>query len=166
MVLTSSFFYIVHTKVTGDQKPKQLTRDLIRRILVAYGECDLAAADTLVQEMYQAAVGWDDEAAVAAAHAADGSIASTTTTNATLDVQSFGKALTHDIRLYDIRNETRMTTNFDDVYVTAAVVQAKEEEMLATVTNDEELLRAHKETQILREKLAVSEAHEHLFRQM
>ena len=33
----------------------------------------------------------------------------------------------------------------------------EEEEMFGTVTNDEELVRAHKETQNLRQKVAVSE---------
>lgn len=114
---------------------------------MAYGEYQLAADDSLVKEMYQAArgnVAVDTDDPAAAHH--------------TLCVESFGEALTYDIQLYDIRNETRLTTNFDDVYVTAQAVEDKEEEMWGTVTNDEELLKAHKETQNLRQKLAVSEA--------
>ena len=123
-----------------------MSPDLIRRILVAYGEYQLAADDSLVEEMCQAATGSisidTDE---------------TTIINRTLCVESFGEALTYDVKLYDIRNETRLTTNFDDVYVTAQAVEDKEEEMWGTVTNDEQLLQAHKETQNLRQKLSVSE---------
>lgn len=137
----------VFFQVTGDSSSKTLSPDLIRRILVAYGEYQLAEDDKLVDEMYQAAT-------------AKNTIVNTdssTTTPTVLSVETFGEALTHDIGLYDIRNETRLTTNFDDVYVTEEDVEEKEEEMLGTVTNDEELVRAHRETQNLRQKLAVSE---------
>ena len=114
--------------------------------MVAYGEYQLAKDETLVDEMYEAARG-------DAIMKTDNQ----TTIDKELSVETLAVALTYDIRLYDIRNETRLTTNFDDVYVTAEDVEEKEEEMLGTVTNDEELVRAHKETQNLRQKVAVSE---------
>ena len=148
--------------VTGDQSPKPLSKDLIRRILVAYGECDLAADDALVEEMHEAAVGGQGEEVTISGEQQTAYASTNSSFTTMLNAQYVAEGLTHDIRLYDVNNEARLTTNFDDVYVTEEVVQAKEEEMFGTVTNDEELIAAHKETLHYREKLAASEDLERL----
>jgi hypothetical protein len=85
-----------HTQTTGSQEPKALDKRLIQRILVSYGELDLATDIGLIEEM------------LAAAQTDDGK----------LNLEAFSKCLTHDVQLYDIRNETRLTTNYDDVFLT------------------------------------------------
>lgn len=35
-----------------------------------------------------------------------------------LNVEAFSKGLTHDVQLYDINNEIRVSTNYDDVFLT------------------------------------------------
>lgn len=141
--------------VTGDRKPKQLTKDLIKRILVSHGENALADNDELVDEMYDAATSFD------AVPKEEGATATTNDTENTpavmLDAETFATALTQDIQLYDIRNETRLTTNFADVYLTDEDLLEREEEMFATTSTNEELVRKHRETQALRAKMQMSE---------
>jgi len=81
---------------TGTSEPKPLTKKLIQRILISYGESELASNDQLVNEMFDSAVTDDGE----------------------LTLEAFTNALTDDIGLYDIRSEARRTTNYDDVFLT------------------------------------------------
>lgn len=81
---------------TGSHTPKKLNKELIQRILVAYGEADLASNDDLIDEMLAAA----------------------DTPEGTLNVEAFAKGLTHDVQLYDIESEARVSTNYDDVFLT------------------------------------------------
>jgi hypothetical protein len=152
-VVIATLQYHIRRQVTGDSKAKPLTPDLIRRILAAYGEVSLAKDDDLVNEVYQAALGMEE---------ANGDEQHPTNKPAVvgdpmLNMAAFTQALTHDIRLYDIRNEIRLTTNFDDVYFDDHALQEREEAAMATVTNESELLRVHKEVQGMRAKLEVSE---------
>jgi len=140
--------------VTGNQQPKQLTPELIQRILLAYGEAELAKDELLVKEMLEAARGGgggtvlDGEALLDAIprneHGAGvanieetDAAAPTTHTNSTttttnpvllLNVETFAEALTHDIRLYDIRNEVRLATNLEDVFVASSKETENENE--------------------------------------
>lgn len=81
---------------TGSHAPKKLDKALIQRILISYGEADLANNDALMDEM------------LAAAQTPEGM----------LNLEAFSKGLTHDVGLYDISSETRVSTNFDDVFLT------------------------------------------------
>jgi hypothetical protein len=125
-----------------------LTPDLIRRILAAYGEVSLAQDTNLVNEMYHAALGLEET---------NGDKEPASVSDPTLNLAAFAEALTHDIRLYDIRNEIRLTTNFDDVYFDDNALQEREDAAMATVTNESELLRFHHEAKAMRAKLEVSE---------
>lgn len=87
--------------VTGDRQPKPLNRQLIRNIFLSYGEADLAENDDLLDGMVEAAGG---------NNAGDAPIL--------LDVNAFARALTGDVRLYDVNNEVRRTTNYFDVFRT------------------------------------------------
>lgn len=64
--------------------------------MISYGEAELASNDDLMDEM------------LAAAQTAEG----------TLNLEAFSKGLTFDVRLYDISHETRLSTNYDDVFLT------------------------------------------------
>lgn len=136
--------------VTGDRKPKRLTKDLIQRILISHGENALAGNEELVNEMYDAATSWD-------ARPKEGVTAGDEEAVVILDAETFATALTQDIQMYDIRNETRLTTNFADVYLTDQDLTEKEEEMFASTTTNEELVRKHRENQALRQKVKMSE---------
>jgi hypothetical protein len=81
---------------TGSRKPKQLSKSLIQRILISYGETELACNEELVAEMLECAQSGDGE----------------------LALEAFQRALTEDVRLYDIQAEARLTTNYDDVFLT------------------------------------------------
>lgn len=81
---------------TGTNEPKKLSKELIRRLLQSYGEMDLAANDDIIEEMLQAA----------------------STPSGVLDGQAFAQALTKDVQLYNITSEVRMSTIYDDVFLT------------------------------------------------
>lgn len=81
---------------TGSHAPKKLDEELIQRILISYGESELASNNALVQEMLEAAQ----------------------TPEETLNLEAFSKGLTHDVQLYDIGSEARVSTNYDDVFLT------------------------------------------------
>jgi hypothetical protein len=76
-----------HTQTTGSQEPKALDKRLIQRILVSYGELDLATDIGLIEEM------------LAAAQTDDGK----------LNLEAFSKCLTHDVQLYDLLRITTMS---------------------------------------------------------
>lgn len=84
--------------VTGDATPKQLNKELLTKIFRAYGEMDLAE-DEALQEQMIAAAGQEQPL---------------------LDLATFARVLTYDIEEYDVRNELRCTTNFDDVLLIQA----------------------------------------------
>ena len=79
---------------TNSRNPKKLNRELISRIFLSYGEVELAENYSLVNEMLEVA----------------------TTPEGMMDEEAFTKALTSDVQLYDIENESRLTTNFEDVF--------------------------------------------------
>jgi hypothetical protein len=88
--------------VTGDATPKQLDKGLLAKIFSAYGEMDLAKDEALQEQMIAAAypssqVGQEQPI---------------------LDLATFARVLTYDIKEYDVKNELRCTTNFDDVLLT------------------------------------------------
>ena len=87
--------------VTGSQTPKKLDCQLISKIFQAYGEMELARDTRLHEEMVKAANPLGEE-------------------NAMLDLQAFANGLVHDIQEYDLKNEIRSTTNFNDCLLVEA----------------------------------------------
>lgn len=79
---------------TGSHAPKKLDKELIQKILIAYGEADLASNEALMEEMLAAAQ----------------------TDEGTLNLEAFSKGLTFDVQLYDIANETRVSTKCVGLY--------------------------------------------------
>jgi hypothetical protein len=85
--------------VTGDAKPKPLNERLVSSLFEAYGEMELSRDESLHKAMVQAAN-------------------STGKANAKLDLNAFASGLVNDIEEYDLKNETRTTSNMDDVLLT------------------------------------------------
>lgn len=141
--------------VTGDRKPKPLTTELIKQILVAYGEYDMANDKALIEEMFEAATENSSKLDTLPDERNDKQEKCNDTTPL-LDLKSFTEALTHDIKLYDILNEVKNSTFFDDVFVTDESIKQKEDAIYLT-TSDIEMAQAHEEAQKMREKYAVSE---------
>lgn len=71
----------------------------MKRILVAYGEIALSEDDELIGSMVDAVKGTDPD-------------------RNDFSLDGFADALTNDVHLYDLRNEARLTTNIDDVFLT------------------------------------------------
>ena len=85
--------------VTGSREPKELSIDLIRNMFLKYGETAIAEDDAFLALMLKGAGGGGGgQEAVK------------------FDKESFLKALTCDIQKYDCRNETKMSTNWRDVF--------------------------------------------------
>mmetsp|Transcript_24281 Transcript_24281/g.45209 ORF Transcript_24281/g.45209 Transcript_24281/m.45209 type:complete len:1056 (+) Transcript_24281:78-3245(+) len=85
--------------VTGDAIPKRLDKELIARIFEAFGEMDLSRDEELHEKMIEAANPSGCK-------------------NPVLDLEAFANGLVQDIQEYDLKNEIRSTTNFDDVLLT------------------------------------------------
>jgi hypothetical protein len=95
---------------TGDPKPRPLTKDLLRRILEFYGETSISEDERLLDDMLAAA---NHEANPIAD---ESSVGVTSDAPIVFDRYAFARALTHDVQRYNIDNENRMTSNFDDVF--------------------------------------------------
>lgn len=99
---------------TGNTELQPLTKDLLKQILVFYGEIDMADDDDLLNEMIAAASGGES-------HDVEGK-------QLMLDKYTFARALTADVELYNTENENRVTTNFYDVYGNNAPQSSEEGE--------------------------------------
>ncbi|GKY91070.1 hypothetical protein MPSEU_000079800 [Mayamaea pseudoterrestris] len=85
---------IILHDTTGCSAFKPLDADLLKAILISYGEDDLASNEDLIEDMLAA------------------------TNGATkLDTNAFADGLTGDVQLFDINNEARLTTLYEDVFV-------------------------------------------------
>lgn len=89
---------------TGDTNPQPLTKDLLRQLLMFYGEIDMANDEELLDEMILAAY--------------DSASEDIERNPIMLDKYTFAKALTNDVSLYNIDNENEVTTNYYDVFQT------------------------------------------------
>ena len=93
--------------ITGTDKPKALTKDLVRQILRGHGEDEYANDETLLDEMVAAAATTGPE---------DSEL---------LDAGSFAAAPTNDVQLYDMKSEIRLSPIMDDVLMTRADEESK-----------------------------------------
>ena len=88
---------------TGDATLQPLTKELIRQILLFYGEAEASNNEQLLEAMLLAAT-------PEASTDIEGE-------PILLDQHSFAHGLTHDVQDYSIDFENRMTTNFQDVFL-------------------------------------------------
>jgi hypothetical protein len=95
---------------TGDPNPRPLTKDLIRQILMFYGEESIAEDEGLLDDMLMAANHKSNPSAEENALDIVGDAL------VLFDCRAFARALTQDVQLYNIENENRLTTNYDDVF--------------------------------------------------
>lgn len=93
--------------VTGSTEPRPLDRQLIRDIFTAYGEDELVENDDIIDEMIAAAK-------VATSDDEDGGDIEENGGVPILDIKTFARVLTADTQLYDVENETRLTTFYYD----------------------------------------------------
>ena len=96
---------------TGSIQPQRLTKELIRQLLLFYGETDMAYDDILLEEMMDAASKNDQD--------------DVERNPMILDKHTFARALTNDVGLYNLENENSVTTNYDDVFKSSQTVDEK-----------------------------------------
>lgn len=101
--------------ITGDSKSKLLTIDLIKDMLIMYGEYDIANNEELLQEMLKCAT--------------KGSLKDENQ-NPEEEVAIFNgtmlsRAATFDVQQYDLSNENKMTTLYDDVFPPQLTLRGK-----------------------------------------
>ena len=101
---------IILHDATGDPNPRPLTKDLIRQILTFYGEKSVAENEGLLDDMLKAANHKSNPSAEENALDVVGDAL------VVFDSRAFARALTQDVQLYNIENENRMTSNYDDVF--------------------------------------------------
>ena len=93
----SSVLKMILADATGSSDLNQpLTKDLLRQIFLFYGESELVKDDALIDEMIEAAAGGEDDPV--------------------LNVETFLRALTYDTKLYDVSNESKFQTHYEDVF--------------------------------------------------
>lgn len=107
------------TQVTGDSIPKQLTPELLKKILLAYGETELASDDELIGKMIANAVG------------------ETMSEDKDDENQTFAKALTSDVKLYNVANEVSLASSYQDVFLTKDNTPAPDSSSIG-ITDDKE----------------------------
>jgi hypothetical protein len=84
-----------------------ITTEFVKNILLLYGEDELANNQTLLEEMVQACSIGDNNNVLAD---------DDDTSTKIFDAKSFGRGLTSDVRLYDLRNETRQSSIIEDIF--------------------------------------------------
>jgi len=96
--LISDVLRFILLDVFGTEEPPKLTKALIQTVFSHYNEYELAQDNTLIEEMILAAT------------------ESGNPDNTSLDENSFARALTADVKLYDVSKETRQSTFYEDVF--------------------------------------------------
>jgi len=94
--IISKVLKIILLDSIGSEHPPPLTKDLLRTIFARYEEIELIQDDDLLDEMIEVASGGRE--------------------NALLDHEAFARALTDDIKKYDARKESRVSTHYEDVF--------------------------------------------------
>jgi hypothetical protein len=94
--VTKRVLNIILADSIGSTEPQPVTKELITTIFSRYGEAELVENEEFIEEMMNDISGGDPDAL--------------------LDVESFTRALTSDIMLYDIDNENQMSTLYEDVF--------------------------------------------------
>jgi len=122
---------------TGDKEPKPLTADLIRNIFLMYGEKSLADDKTLIDEMLTAATATSGGTPAANDSSRGPGEAEEAPINL-FDVQSFARALTADVQLYDIENETRKSSIIQDIFDQNRVEEMKQKFMLSSSSHHQQ----------------------------
>ena len=75
------------------------------------------------------------------------------TLNGKLDLEAFSKGLTYDVQLYDIGSETRVSTNYDDVFLT----KNHREDWMDNANADDDDEEARRSRQLASERKSISQ---------
>jgi len=99
---------------TGSSTPQRLDINLLKQIFTAYGEVEIAGNEELLQEMVECAT----PGGIICPPSEKESVTESTTASSSLllDETTFARALTSDVQQYDIKNEIRQTTYYQDVF--------------------------------------------------
>lgn len=104
---------------TGSSRPKPLDTSLLKHIFEAYGETEIAQNESLLKEMIESATGLRvmNETSSKEESTDEGTeYTSLRYQGSHLDVKTFARGLTFHVELYDVQNEVRLTTNYQDVF--------------------------------------------------
>ncbi|KAL7465413.1 hypothetical protein ACHAXS_005737 [Conticribra weissflogii] len=126
--ITETALETILQDVTGDPNPQPLTKELLRQILYFYGEGDLAT-DEFLEDMIRAAAPSRGTTQPKQSNLTTHSNGISHDTDEVvfvdveeepfcLDNHAFARALTHDIKQYNVTNEDSLTTNYHDVFKT------------------------------------------------
>merc|ERR1740136_217601 len=97
--IISEILNTILQETTGSSEPRPLTKDLLHAIFSQYDELGLIQNDdTLVDDMIKLATRGED--------------------NVMLNSETFARALSDDIKLYNPTNESRNSTHYEDVFGT------------------------------------------------
>jgi hypothetical protein len=110
--------------ITGDSKPKPLTIDFIKDILRMYGEYDISGSDQLVQDMMDCAskvAGSEDNDDP---ESNQGNVRGNDLT--IFNGNLLSQIATFDVQKYDLSNENKMTTLYDDVFPPQLTLRGKQ----------------------------------------
>jgi len=94
--IISDILNIILQETTGSPEPRPLTKELLNAIFTQYDELDIQNDDTLVDEMIKLATRGED--------------------NVMLNSETFARALSDDIKLYNPTNESRKSTHYEDAF--------------------------------------------------
>ena len=99
---------------TGSSTPQRLDTKLLKKIFTAYGEVEIAGNEDLLQEMVECAA----PGGFTCPPSEKESVTESTIISPSLllDETTFARALTSDIQQYDVKNEIRQTTYYQDVF--------------------------------------------------
>lgn len=114
-IISDVLYIILKNATKSDAKSQPLTRNLLRRIFMYYGEHDLLQDDQFIDEMIAAAGGRE------------------------LNAETFLHALTNDVQLYDVMNESRFQTHYEDVFGLVTYDEHHEEGYKANIDVDTEI---------------------------
>jgi hypothetical protein len=117
-ILSNVLKMILHDTTGSATDSIVLTRELMQQIFEHYGEDDLLKDDAFIDEMIEAASGGDSG-------------------EPELNSESFLRALTHDTKLYDVLNESKFQTHYEDVFGLLSYTKEHSQNRGGLVSDDE-----------------------------
>lgn len=117
--LVESVLGMILRDVTGSSEPPKLSISLLRDILLAYGEEEMSQDEGLLRDMMNAAGNEGDD----------------------FDAEAFSRALTRDVRLYNVKNEATLTTNYHDVMIADGLEENSNKTESVDSSNDRDELK-------------------------
>ena len=128
--LIQQILTMILTDVTGDDTPKPMTKELLKRIFIYYKEHDIAENDQLLEEMISVASNIGQKEQIIDDEDEENGVVNNNETPM-LDKFTFAHCLTDDVRRYNVENENKSSTNYSDVFDSSS--NSKEDDKCNTV---------------------------------